>query len=131
MQTNIAWRTSIEIPAGPILQIASGIAVDAYDRIVVAIPNSTNTPTDEVSVDVQPGAAAKVRVLAITSTSYGDDLRMKVHDTSQPEIVLNDALFLVGAGAVDMLGVQPDKILFLNSLGHEVTIEILVGRLAT
>ena len=80
---------------------------------------------------VQPGAADKVRLLAIASSSYGDNLRMKIHDTSQPEIVLNDAVFLVGAGAIDMLGAQPDKILFLNSLGHEVTIEILVGRLAT
>ena len=128
MQTNIAWRASVEIPSGPILQVASGISVDAYDRIVVAVPDSA---TDEVEVDVQPGATDKVRLLAIASSSYGDNLRMKIHDTSQPEIVLNDAVFLVGAGAIDMLGAQPDKILFLNSLGHEVTIEILVGRLAT
>jgi hypothetical protein len=131
LQTNIAWRVSVEIPSSPVLLVASGTAVDAYDRIVLAVPNSTNTPTDEVTVDVQPGTADKVRLIAVTSASYGDDLRMKVHDTSSPEIALNDALFLVGQGAVEMLGAQPDKLLFLNSLGHDVTIEILVGRLAT
>lgn len=128
MQTNIAFRVSVEVPSGPVMLVASGVLVDAYDRLVVAVPSS---PTDEVTVEVQPGATEKVRLLAITSTLYGDNLRMKVHDTSSPEIALNDALFLVGQGAMEMLGAQPDKLLFLNSLGTDVTIEILVGRLAT
>jgi hypothetical protein len=88
MPTNISWKLNLEIQSGQ---------ADAYDRIEVKVPDSTPAPT-ATTVDMQPGAAGKVKLLLIRSTKYGDNLKYKVHDNTTSERVLNDAVFLVGAG---------------------------------
>lgn len=130
MKVNISWKLSVEIPSGPSLTIGSAVEVEAYDRIVVTVPHSAASPPAEVAVDVQPGAAGKVRFLLIRSDSYGDNLKFKVHDTTNPARALNDAVLLVGAGSLTLLESPLDKLLFLNSLGRAAAIEILVGRRA-
>lgn len=131
MPTNIAWKLNVAVPSGPTLNIASAVPVDAYDLITVTVPHTTATPPDEIEVDVQPSAADQVRLLVVRSTQYGDNLKYKVHATGNPERVLNDTLFLVGTGSMELLGADPDKVFFINTLGSEVKIEIIVGRQAT
>lgn len=131
MPTSIAWKLSVDIPSGPSLALASAVSVDAYDRIAVTVPHSAAIPPAEVQVDVQPGAVGHVKFLVIRSDSYGDNLKYKVHDTANPARALDDTLVLVGAGALDLLGAQLDKVLIINTLGHPANIEILVGRQAT
>ena len=80
-----------------------------------------------------------MELLLIRSTSYGPNLKYKVHDPTTPERVLNDAVFLVGAGSLKLLE-QPDptkaatpldKLLVTNTTGQDVVLEIIVGRSAT
>jgi len=127
MPTTISWQSTIDIPAGPSVTTASAVAVDAYDRIAVTIPASGA----EVEVDVQPGAAGRVKFLIVRSDRYGDNLTFKTHVTGNPAHALDDTLVLSGAGALELLGAQVDKLLFTNNLGQPANIEILVGRQAT
>jgi hypothetical protein len=133
MPTNISWKLNVEIQSGANIIVANAMQVDAYDRIEVKIPDSTPAPT-ATTVDVQPGAAGKVKLLLIRSTKYGNNLKYKVHDNTTPERVLNDALFLVGAGSLDMLEdptAPLDKLLITNTTGQDAVLEIIVGRTAT
>jgi hypothetical protein len=133
MPTNISWKLTLVIQSGPNIVVPKEMQVDAYDRIEVTIPDSTATPT-ATTVDVQPGAAGKVKLLLISSSKYGNNLTYKVHDNTTPERALNDALFLVGAGSLDLLedsAAPLDKLLVTNTTGQDVVLEIIVGRSAT
>jgi hypothetical protein len=130
MPTNISWKLSVEIQSGPNIIVTNAVQADAYDRIEVKIPDSTADPT-ATTVDVQPGAAGKVKLLLIRSTTYGDNLKYKVHDEITPERVLNDAVFLVGAGSLALLEdytAPLDKLLVTNTTGQDVVLEIIVAR---
>jgi len=138
MPTNMSWKLNVEIQSGPNIIVTNTVQADAYDRIEVKIPDSTAHPTP-TTVDVQPGAAGKTKLLLIRSTRYGNNLKYKVHDNTTPERVLNDAVFLVGAGSLKLLE-QPDpakaatpldKLLVTNTTGQDVVLEIIVGRSAT
>jgi hypothetical protein len=133
MPTNITWKLDLTIPSGPQISYANSVATHAYDRIEVGIPDSTAAPA-ATTVDVQPGAAGKVKLLLIRSSKYGDNLKYKVHDNTAPERALNEALFLVGAGSVNLVedaGAPLDKLLVTNTTGQDVVLEIIVGRDAT
>ena len=132
MPTTISWKLTVEIQSGPNIIVTNVVQADAYDRIEVKVPDSTAAPT-ATTVDVQPGAAGKVKLLLIRSTRYGNNLKYKVHDNTTPERVLNDAVFLVGAGSLDLLedpGAPLDKLLVTNTTGQDVVLEIIVGRTA-
>jgi hypothetical protein len=133
MATNISWKLNLEIQSGPNIIVTNAVQADAYDRIEVRVPDSTASPAT-TTVDVQPGAAGKVKLLLIRSTRYGDNLKYQVHDNTTPERVLNDAVFLVGAGSLDLLedpAAPLDKLLVTNTTGQDVVLEIIVGRTAT
>jgi len=133
MPINVSWKLNVEIQSGPSLLVTNAVQVDAYDRIEVRVPDTTATPT-ATTVDVQPGAAGKIQALLIRSTKYGDNLTYRVHDNTTPERALNDALFLVGAGSLDLLedtAAPLDKLLVTNTTGQEVVLEIVIGRKAT
>jgi hypothetical protein len=130
MPTNISWKLTLEIQSGPNIIVTNAVQADAYDRIEVKIPDSTADPT-ATTVDVQPGAAGKVKLLLIRSTKYGDNLKYTVHDNTTPERVLNDAVFLVGAGSLALLEdytAPLDKLLVTNTTGQDVVLEIIVAR---
>jgi hypothetical protein len=132
MPTNISWKLNLEIQPGPNIIVTNTVQADAYDRIEVKVPDSTVAPT-ATTVDVQPGAAGKVKLLLIRSTRYGDNLKYQVHDNTTPDRVLNDAVFLVGAGSLDLLedpAAPLDKLLVTNTTGQDVVLEIIVGRTA-
>lgn len=133
MPTNISWKLNLEIQSGPNIIVTNAVQADAYDRVEVKVPDSTTAPT-ATTVDVQPGAAGKVKLLLIRSSKYGDNLKYKVHDNTTPERVLNDAVFLVGAGSLDLLEdptAPLDKLLVTNKTGQDVVLEIIVDRTAT
>lgn len=131
MSINISWKLDMEIQSGPSVVVTNAVQVNAYDRIEVEVPDTSATPT-ATTIDVQPGAVGKVKVVLIKSNRYGDNLKYRVHDNTTTERVLNDALFLAGAGSVDLLeggGAAPlDKLLVTNTTGQNVILEIIVGR---
>lgn len=132
MAITISWKLNVQVQSGPDLVIANAVQADAFDRIEARIPDTTSSPAP-TTVDVQPGAAGKVKLLLIRSTGYGDKLKYRVHDTTTPERTLNDAVFLAGAGSLDLLAdatTALDKLLVTNTTGHDVVLEIIVGRSA-
>lgn len=132
MSINISWKLTVQVQSGPDIVIASAVQADAYDRIEAKIPDTTSAPT-ATTVDVQPGAVGKIKLLLIRSTRYGDDLKYHVHDSTTPERALNDAVFLAGAGSLELLedATAPlDKLVVTNTTGHDVVLEIIVGRSA-
>lgn len=130
MPISISWKLNVQIQSGPSVVIANTLQVDAFDRIEVTVPDTTAAPA-ETTVNVQPGAAGMVKFVLIRSNKYGDNLKYKVHDTTADERSLNDALFLVQAGGLDLLedaGAALDRLLVTNTTGDDVVLEILVGR---
>jgi hypothetical protein len=132
MPTNVSWKLNLDVQSGPKLLVSNTVQVDAYDRIEVSVPDTSGTPT-ATSVDIQPGAAGKIKVLLIRSNIYGDNLTYQVHDSTTDERVLNDALFLASAGGLELLedaATPLDKLLVTNTTGQDVLLEIIVGRSA-
>ena len=131
MPTNVTWKLNLEIQSGPKAEIANTVQVDAYDRIQVTVPDTTASPA-ATTIDIQPGAAGKVKVLLIQSNRYGDDLTFQVHDNTTDEIALNDAIFLAGKGGIELLEgtTTLDKLLVTNTTGQPAVLEIVVGRTA-
>ena len=132
MATNVSWKLNLDVQSGPKVLITNSVQVDAFDRIEVTVPDTTASP-GATTVDVQPSAAGKVKLLLIRSNRYGDDLTYRVHDNSTDERALNDAIFLTGAGSLNLLEdptAPLDKLLITNTTGQDVVIEIIVGRTA-
>jgi len=132
MATNVSWKLNLAIQSGPSVTITNAVQVDAFDRIEVTVPDTTSSPT-ATTVDVQPSAVGKIKVLLIRSTKYGDQLKYRIHDNTTDERVLNDAIFLTGAGSLDLLedpSAPLDKLLITNTTGQDVIVEIIVGRTA-
>ena len=100
MPTNISWKLTLEIQSGPNIIVTNAVQADAYDRIEVTVPDSTAVPT-ATTVDVQPGAAGKVKLLLICSTKYGDNLKYKVHEDTTPERVLTTRFFWLGQSSLE------------------------------
>lgn len=133
MPINISWKLNVQIQSGPTLAIGNTLQVDAFDRIELTVPDTTATPT-ATTVNVQPGAVGKVSFLLIRSNRYGDNLKYRVHDATTAQRSLNDAIFLVGAGGLDLMEdplVPLDQLLVTNTTGQPAVIEIIVGRKAT
>ena len=129
MSTNIAWRVELDVPDGPQVSHANAVEVDAVDRIAVSIPDTAAAPA-ATTVEVQPGAAGKVKVLLIRASTYGSKVEYQVHDAAAPKRVFSDAMFLIDSGAIDLLGTPLDKLLITNTSGKAVDVEVVVGRAA-
>jgi len=126
MPDKISWSLNVQIPGGPKVASSQNIDVDAYDKIVKVIPNDSA----DHEVDVQPGNAAHVKFLSISSDLY-EHLTYKPKDgTAGTTAVALDApqLFL-GSGAVALLEKAPKQLVFKNTdPNHSATVQILVGR---
>ena len=124
--TTISWRLDVSVAGGPSAVVAQSVSAEAYDKIVVELVDGAPEQTVEIGA-----ATGDVLLLLITSTEYGSDLSYKVNATGNPAHVLDGPLHLAGSGAIDLLGFSPTALLFTNSLGTNVTVEILVARDAT
>lgn len=133
MSTSISWKLNLEVQGGPKVLVTNAVQVDAFDRIEVTVPDTTTGP-NATTIDVQPSPVGKIKILLIRSSRYGDDLKYRIHDNTTDERVLNDAVFLAGAGSLDLLedaAAPLDKLLITNTTGQDVVVEIIVGRSAT
>jgi hypothetical protein len=127
MSETIVLTVNAEVASGPTLTENVTLAVDAYDKLSVTVPDATT-----LAVELQPGAAG-VRLLIITSSRYGDALKYTVNADTTKDHVLDQPHVLLGTGAVGLFGAMPTKLTFKNALGagHDAEIQILIGRDAT
>lgn len=126
MPETIVLTVSADVASGPKLKESRTLAIDAYDKISVAVPDGTT----DLEVELQPGGAGSIQLLIVKSNVYGDDLKYTVNaDTT--DHVLDQPHVLIGTGSVGLYGAEPTKLVFDNALGEEAQIQILVGRDAT
>ncbi|SRR6267142_175507 len=130
--TIISASASFQVPGGPTLTLTSAIAVEAYDKIEIVL----NPGETDKEVEIQPGAAALLRLLAIKSSLYGDEITYAASDGSDDSdpVTLDAPQVFIGPGAVGLFGVDPKTLKFSNTntdQAKKAQIEILVGRDAT
>ena len=126
MTESINWSLNIQVIGGPKVMASDTKEIEAYDKIEVTI----EAETADKEVEIQPGATDSVEFLLIKSDTYSEDLTYKVF--GQDKIIKLDALqVFIGNGAVELLTGPPEKLVFTNGLTTPVSIEILVGRMAT
>jgi hypothetical protein len=134
MSRRISWTLNLQVAGGPPSAVAQAIEVEAIDLIEVVVPGDDGAGGPGVqNVEVQPTAAAnRVQLLMIRSSRYSDQLTYTVQG-GVADIPLQAELFLVGGGAMTLLGAAPGTLQFSNGLGagNNATISILVGRDAT
>lgn len=128
MALRIVSKSEVSVAGGPPVKISQILPVDAYDVIDVAVSDNA---ADKV-VEVQPAAvAAQVRYLLLTAGKYDRNLTYKVNTPAHTAHPLNEALIHVGEGAIQLLCFPPEKFLFSNATGSEISVQKLVGRDAT
>lgn len=126
MTESINWSLNAQVSGGPKVMASDTKEIEAYDKIKVTIEAET---TDK-DVEIQPGGAGSVQFLLIKSDTYSEYLTYKVNELTT--IIKLDALqVFIGNGAVELLTEPPEKLVFTNDLTTPVSIEILVGRMAT
>lgn len=126
MTESIKYSLNFQVVGGTSVPISSEIAVDAYEKIQVAVPAGAT----DLTINLQPDGANLAKLLLIKSSTYGDTLTYKVN-TSTTVIALNGPHIFIGSGAVSILNSSPTKLLLSNGLTGDVTIDILLGRDAT
>lgn len=125
MSIDINWSLNIAVTGGPRIGLNNKppLVIDAYDVVTTTLAaNATG-----VNVDLQPsGGAGDVVLLAMSSDLYDPTLTYDPGGGAQP---LDAPLFLIGTGAIAMLGATPPTSLsFDNGINTPVNIQILVGR---
>jgi hypothetical protein len=125
MTETIVLTINADVALGPKLKESRKLAVDAYDKISVDVPDQST-----LDVEIQPGAAGSIQLLLVTSSVYGADLKYTVN-ADATDHVLDQPHVLVGTGSVGLFGQEPEKLVFDNKTGQDAQIQILVGRDAT
>jgi len=125
MPETIVLTISAIVGAGPKLKESRTLAVDAYDKISIDVPDQGN-----LEVEIQPGGAGSIELLLVTSSVYGADLKYTVN-ADNTDRILDQPHVLVGSGSVALFGQEPEKLTFDNTTGEDAQIQILVGRDAT
>jgi hypothetical protein len=125
MPETIVLTISAIVGAGPKLKESRTLAVDAYDKISVDVPDQA-----KLAVELQPGGGGSIQLLLVKSSLYGADLKYTVNSDTTDR-VLDQPHVLIGTGSVGLFGMEPKKLTFDNKTGEDVQIEILIGRDAT
>jgi hypothetical protein len=129
MTESINWSLNVQVIGGPKVMASDTKEIEAYDKIEVTIEADT---TDK-EVEIQPGGADKVQFLLIKSDTYSSDVEKLTYKVNELTTIIElDALqVFIGNGAVELLTEPPEKLVFTNEFSTPVSIEILVGRMAT
>jgi hypothetical protein len=128
MSESIKLTLSVQVTGGPKMVAAKTLEVEAYEKITLEVPNDSI----DVQVELQPGGVGEVKLIMITSDTYGDELTYRP-DGGTTTIVLDQPHLFIGAGGVGVLG-SPETLIFNNDLPDpssgpfSAKIEMLVGR---
>ena len=130
--TTISASASFQVPGGPTLALTSAIAAEAYDKIDIVL----DAGATDIIVEIQPGPAARLRLLVIKSSLYGSEIKYVVSDGTAvaPAVTLDGPQMFIGPGVIGLFTVAPKNIKFSNAntaVDKKAQIEILVGRDAT
>jgi hypothetical protein len=125
MADSVSSLLTVEIKGGPPkISAAHNVTVEAYERIQVSLPGADDSGKKPVTLNLLP-AGSTAKILAITSSRYGEGLTYKGSGT---EIPLDGPQLFTG-GSVQLLG-KVETLTLTNALGagKDATVTILVGR---
>jgi hypothetical protein len=125
MADSVSSLLTVEIKGGPPkISAAHNVTVEAYERIQVNLPGADDSGKKAVTLNLMP-AGSKAKILALTSSRYGDGLTYKVGDKQIPL----DGPQLFTGGSVQLLG-DVATLTLTNALGagKDATVTILIGR---
>ena len=129
------WAVDLEVVDGFRIRNKGVVTVEAYDRITVTVKAKSGGTPSVATVDVQPGGEGKVKLLAISASDYTKPLTYVVDpDPEGPAVAgtpLDAPLYVVGAGAVSLLGTKLNALVLTNPGPKDVVVDIVVGRSAT
>jgi hypothetical protein len=117
----INWNVMARAEAGPEIAASDAIDVDAYDKLEVTIPDAAN----KRAVNIAPVKWSSVQFLALNPRKADASL---TYESGGTKIPLDGPHFLVGAGAVKLLGNGDATLKFSNATGADAIVDILVGR---
>lgn len=125
MADSVSSLLTLEIKGGPPkISAAHNVTVEAFERIQVNLPGADSAGKKAVTLNLLP-AGSTAKILAITSSRYGDGLTYK---GTTAEIPLDGPQLFTG-GSVQLLG-KVETLTVTNALGagKDATVTILVGR---
>ncbi len=100
-------------------------AAEGYDVVDVVV----EAGAEDMEIELVTGDAV---LFAIRASGYEESgspvLSYKVGSDKNPAITLDKAQMLVGAGAVALLGFDPDKVYLSNSGTLNYNVTIVIGR---
>ncbi|HKV12568.1 MAG TPA: hypothetical protein VJ725_30770 [Thermoanaerobaculia bacterium] len=124
MADSVSSMLTIEIKGGPPkISAVHNTTVEAYERVQVNVPGADGSGT-AVTLNLLP-AGSKAKILAVTSSKYGEGLTYKGDGTA----VTLDGPHLFTGGSIQLLG-KIESLTVTNALGagKDATVTILVGR---
>lgn len=128
MAAAINVTCTVQVSDGPKLSVARTLSVETYDVIDVTIAGDNTSH----QIELQPSTTAgSVRCLVLTAGSYSSDLSYSVNaDETDPadRTALDQVQLLLGAGAISLLGAEPNSLFFYNDTGQDIDVHLLVGR---
>lgn len=133
MAEKINVTLNVQVVGGPRISSSLNGEVEAYDKIDFTV----GAGETDIGVDVQPSAAAQIKLLMIGLSDpkqYGTEVTYKINDTTATAttVKLDAPQLFMGKGAVGLLGLtDPTRLFFSNSLTEDISVQILVGRDAT
>ena len=132
MPTKITYKVDLAVEKGPTSAVTQDIEVDAYDLLKFDVPGGDANTPGTITIDVQPSAVSRIRLLSISSSKYSDKLTYDV-DASGTSVALDAPQLFIGGGSVGRIGATAKQFVFTNTIGlnDKASVQILVGRKAT
>ena len=127
MGEKISWMLNVQVEGGPRISASDTINVDAYDKFEITV----EAGEADKSMALQPSTEiAKIDLILIKPDKPHPDLNYKINSLSDP-VKLDAMQLLIGEGAVGLFAEVPTQLVFTNGSSENVSIQILVGRIAT
>lgn len=126
----ISWNLAIQASGqAPISVSTNPQPVEAIDRVVVTLEPGDS----DKLIEIQPGGATAIALMAITSDRYGAAFSFKASDGSSDSAPITlDAPQIYSNGSVALFGLDPMQLKLSNTSSDQTAaVEIFVARDAT
>jgi hypothetical protein len=127
---NIALKTAVRFDSTDSVEVAASATVEALEQLSVQIPDGAA----DLQVAGTSGANTDLSFVMIRATVYDPKLTYKLGKKTNPAIVLDGPLVMMGSGAIAVLaggGGDMKSLFFSNATGADISVAVVVGRDAT
>jgi hypothetical protein len=118
------WSADVAVSGGPSVSMSSSFSLAGYDVSTFAVEGEGG----RVTMPVQPGKKAEIRVLAITASRY--DPANLTYELGGLVSVLDTAQLFTGTGMLNLFTQDPTDMTVTNNTDGPITVTVVVGRTA-